>query len=107
MDTNLRATWGNGARSLEGPRAAVDRTSSSQTREAKPEVAVPRTKRGQQQDSTLAWVGENEVRSVAQLKMLHRLAPRLHEPHDVGPRPHAPTGHPPAPRRFPNPPVQR
>ncbi len=47
-------------------------------------MAAPRTKRARQDDGALAWVGENEVRSVAQLKMLHRLARRLNELNDVG-----------------------
>jgi signal transduction histidine kinase len=47
-------------------------------------MAAPRTKRARQGDSHLAWAGESEVRSVAQLKMLHRLARRLNELNDVG-----------------------
>jgi signal transduction histidine kinase len=47
-------------------------------------MAAPRTKRAQEGDSHLAWAGESEVRSVAQLKMLHRLARRLNELNDVG-----------------------
>ena len=47
-------------------------------------MAAPRTKRARQGESHLAWAGESEVRSVAQLKMLHRLARRLNELNDVG-----------------------
>src|SRR5207249_12274780 len=68
---------------LKGLDGVAD-TRSSVPREGEIQMAAPRTKRAQEGDSHLAWAGESEVRSVAQLKMLHRLARRLNELNDVG-----------------------